>query len=77
MTLSMCDKVHGAGSAASARLELGLQGKGWDSSEGNSVGQHCKNAVRGMLQDVLEALAPKLGKGGNVCYLSSYFCVLM
>ena len=48
----MCDKVHGAGSAASAKAQLGelyLQGKGWDSSEGNNVGQRCENAVKGMV----------------------------
>ena len=53
------------------------QGKGWNSSEGNSVGQGCKKAIWGMVLDVREDLGLRAGNGGNECPLSSYFCVLM
>ena len=42
------------------RLELCLQGRGWNSSDGNCVGQGCKRAVWGMVLDVRDALAPEL-----------------
>ena len=56
------------------RLELCLQCKGWNSSEGDCVCQGCKQAVWGMVLHVRVALAPRAGNGGNVCSLSSHFC---
>ena len=55
------------------RLELCLQGKGWNSSEGNCLGQGFKKAVWGMVRHVRVALTPRAGNGGNACSLSSYF----
>ena len=46
-------------------MKLCLQGKDWDSPEGNSVGKHCKNAVEGLAWHVCEALAPTAGNGGS------------
>ena len=47
------------------------------SSERNSVGLCCKDATKGMVWDVCEALAPWASNVENVCSLSSYFSFLV